>query len=332
MNNGHQVGDIHPKHSNWIWTEYERGKFDWRIMKNEYSFEEYQDKWKNWQIDKVKRSLPNYVSAPDTMHTLYNNMLQFIKGNDSQRLMIVAGDTFIGKSFLLRKILDELYIVRHRDLPERLSGLQYDEHAFDYGCFEVVDGSISTARDFQSIIEKHHGEYTNFQGEHFDRLFVFDNAEKYLMQKKYLSVWHDALKMSQGRFIVIMNKRLKDFTQGRLWLKELLDQYGISYDIRFTIGEQMDLLKTIWNDITISGEEKYGTQEEVYTMHEEAYNFMYANIQRINPRNAVVAVYRDILHCIYASKRRKSFDSALMRELCGKPISWQDEALQILTK
>lgn len=100
-------------------------------------------------------------------------------------------------------------------------------------------------------------------------------------------------------------------------MKELLDQYGISYDIRFTIGEQMDLLKTIWNDITISGEEKYGTQEEVYTMHEEAYNFMYANIQRINPRNAVVAVYRDILHCIYASKRRKSFDSALMRELCG---------------
>jgi hypothetical protein len=26
-----KVGDIHPKHSNWIWTEYAAGKFDYRI-------------------------------------------------------------------------------------------------------------------------------------------------------------------------------------------------------------------------------------------------------------------------------------------------------------
>lgn len=120
----------------------------------------------------MKRSLPNYVNAPETMRILYDNMLQFVRGNSPRRLMIIAGDTLIGKSFLLRKMLDELYIVRHCDLPARFSGLQ-----------------------------------------------------------------------------------------------------SISYDIRFTIGEQMDLLGTIWGNITISGEEKYGTQEEVYTMHEEAYDF-----------------------------------------------------------
>ena len=30
----HQVGDIHPKHSDWVWTEYKPGKFDWRAVKN----------------------------------------------------------------------------------------------------------------------------------------------------------------------------------------------------------------------------------------------------------------------------------------------------------
>ena len=30
----HQVGDIHPKHSDWVWTEYKPGKFDWRVVKN----------------------------------------------------------------------------------------------------------------------------------------------------------------------------------------------------------------------------------------------------------------------------------------------------------
>lgn len=27
------VGDIHPTHSNWVWTEYKPGKFDWRTVK-----------------------------------------------------------------------------------------------------------------------------------------------------------------------------------------------------------------------------------------------------------------------------------------------------------
>lgn len=30
----HKVGDRHPKHPEWEWTEYQPGKFDWRIRRN----------------------------------------------------------------------------------------------------------------------------------------------------------------------------------------------------------------------------------------------------------------------------------------------------------
>ena len=33
----HQVGDIHPKHSDLVWTEYKPGKFDWRGVKKSSS-------------------------------------------------------------------------------------------------------------------------------------------------------------------------------------------------------------------------------------------------------------------------------------------------------
>ena len=28
-----RIGDIHPQHPDWVWTEYKPGKFDWRISK-----------------------------------------------------------------------------------------------------------------------------------------------------------------------------------------------------------------------------------------------------------------------------------------------------------
>ena len=31
----HEVGEIHPKHSDWVWTEYAPGKFDWRKKKSD---------------------------------------------------------------------------------------------------------------------------------------------------------------------------------------------------------------------------------------------------------------------------------------------------------
>ena len=32
LEKGRAVGDIHPTHSNWVWTEYKPGKFDWRTV------------------------------------------------------------------------------------------------------------------------------------------------------------------------------------------------------------------------------------------------------------------------------------------------------------
>lgn len=40
----HQVGDIHPKHSDCVWTEYKPGKFDWRGVKKSSSVKTEIDK------------------------------------------------------------------------------------------------------------------------------------------------------------------------------------------------------------------------------------------------------------------------------------------------
>lgn len=48
------VGDIHPKHNNWVWTEYKPGKFDWRIVKNTDDFSRFSSIMKDVTLETIK--------------------------------------------------------------------------------------------------------------------------------------------------------------------------------------------------------------------------------------------------------------------------------------
>ena len=54
-----RIGDIHPQHPDWVWTEYKPGKFDWRIIKNKPEKQEEKEKQQKQEVQEEKETTKN---------------------------------------------------------------------------------------------------------------------------------------------------------------------------------------------------------------------------------------------------------------------------------
>lgn len=83
----HQVGDVHPNHSNWVWTEWAPGKFDWKSINGKHH------KNKATQPSQSKQSSTSSQSIKPSSSQLkdMNYMKQFVGGK------ITMGDGSVNK-------------------------------------------------------------------------------------------------------------------------------------------------------------------------------------------------------------------------------------------
>lgn len=76
-----QVGDIHPQHPNWIWTEYAPGKFDWRHANGKYH--NLQSKLKNADDDILKKIISGEIQGGDKDKQIAKKILESRQKGDS---------------------------------------------------------------------------------------------------------------------------------------------------------------------------------------------------------------------------------------------------------
>lgn len=70
----YQVGDVHPNHSDWVWTEYKPGKFDWRHVNGKHH--NLQSKLKNADDNVLQKIISGEIQGGDTDKKVAKEILE----------------------------------------------------------------------------------------------------------------------------------------------------------------------------------------------------------------------------------------------------------------
>lgn len=309
-------GDIHPKEQSLTLTEYKPGSIDWRKTAN--------------------------IKPVDVMNNLYLAFKEFILGEGDRSLMVVSSDTALGKSYLLNKALKDVGCEYVKDTPD-----------FSLPIINIESTSQGAVRNlpFDNIqamfnaLQNYSGTWLDEEGKEHERIFVLDNDELFLEDKcagsylfhllspypynRYLidHVTQTAYPF-QGRFIVLMNRRLSEFVENDRELKAILDGYAITRDIRMNIFEQYAILEDCFQNIDLDVEKPTWSLEEEAQAKDDALEYISENIAKVRCYGLLNSFRRIVLSILNQSKMQERISQmgSMGREMFGNDFDWHDDA------
>ena len=292
-------------------------------------------------VDYQKRLNPKYVPPKKQLGRLMKGYLSFLQSDKSKRpMLIVSGGPGVGKTFGLRKVLENY-----------MGKVIYDEEVA-----QETEKQGNTYTDYDVVFAPQINSLTKlakFLSKNSDKIVVFDDNDAILTNPDIANVMKTLADTNpksrffplydnngrpinkngvfKGKMVILTNKTSNDLIKNPD--SNAVLSRASKQEINFTVQENIETLEDRYMKMDTGITIPDITDAEEKQIRQDIFNYIVKNKNKLDPQKFTVRKFIDVYEKVAEEKEaeRMAATSADAAE-DFEPENWEDSALEILNK